>query len=139
MRFTEAPRRAPSENMVPMINVVFLLLIFFLMTAQIAPPEPFEVTPPEAAETEQPVGEFTLYLSPEAELGFRDALGEEAALAALEAERAAFCAAEDCEGEAAPPLTLRADQGVPATELAKLLPKLGALGFSDVELVTATN
>ncbi len=32
------PRRASGdENIVPMINVVFLLLIFFLMTAQIAP------------------------------------------------------------------------------------------------------
>ncbi|MGR3522560.1 MAG: biopolymer transporter ExbD, partial [Paracoccus sp. (in: a-proteobacteria)] len=31
-----------------MINVVFLLLIFFLLTAQIAPAPPFDVTPPDS-------------------------------------------------------------------------------------------
>ena len=41
-----APRRARPENIVPMINVAFLLLIFFLMTAVIAPSDPVAVTPP---------------------------------------------------------------------------------------------
>lgn len=65
MRFDPAPRRAVSENLLPMINVVFLLLIFFLIAAKLAPPEPFELTPPEAAGA--PVAELpegVLYLAP---------------------------------------------------------------------------
>ncbi|MGB1619323.1 MAG: biopolymer transporter ExbD, partial [Flavobacteriales bacterium] len=31
-----------------MTDLVFLLLIFFLMTSRLAPPDPFEVTPPQA-------------------------------------------------------------------------------------------
>ncbi|NHX27772.1 biopolymer transporter ExbD, partial [Escherichia coli] len=46
MQFPQHPRRDRGENIVPMINVVFLLLIFFLMTAQIGPPAPIDVTPP---------------------------------------------------------------------------------------------
>ncbi|MEM1152412.1 MAG: biopolymer transporter ExbD, partial [Pseudomonadota bacterium] len=37
MRLRAPDRKRRAENYVPMINVVFLLLIFFLMTAQIAP------------------------------------------------------------------------------------------------------
>ncbi|MBL4543543.1 MAG: biopolymer transporter ExbD, partial [Rhodobacteraceae bacterium] len=50
-----APRPTrPREPVVPMINVVFLLLIFFLMAAVIAPPEPFGVTLPRAAADDPP-------------------------------------------------------------------------------------
>ena len=35
---TNRPPRTPAENVIPMINVVFLLLVFFLITARIAPP-----------------------------------------------------------------------------------------------------
>lgn len=38
MQFDLPQRRSRPESVVPMINIVFLLLIFFLMTAQIAPP-----------------------------------------------------------------------------------------------------
>ncbi|WP_322867174.1 biopolymer transporter ExbD [Aquicoccus sp. G2-2] len=38
-------RRPRGEAILPMINVVFLLLIFFLMTAELAPPEPVAVAP----------------------------------------------------------------------------------------------
>ncbi len=49
MEFPEPPRRPRAESILPMINVVFLLLIFFLMTSRLAQPDPVEVAPPEAA------------------------------------------------------------------------------------------
>ena len=128
MKLSEPPRKPQTESIVPMINVVFLLLIFFLMTVQIAPPEPFEVTPPEAKAETPAGGELVLHLSAEGKLAFRDTLGEGAiAAAATEAE---ICG--DCEV-----LTLRADSAVPARRLAALLPELSAAGFSAIELVTA--
>lgn len=139
MDFSTTPRRAPAENMLPMINVVFLLLIFFLISAQLAPPEPFPVEPP-LAEAEDPAdGTFTLFLSSEGTLGFRDAEGDEAAVAALVTERDEYCAAAACEGEGAeaPVLVLRADAAVPAEAVARLMPVLGEAGFTSLSLVTA--
>jgi len=121
-----------------MINVVFLLLIFFLMTAQIAPPEPFEVTPPEVSgEGVEAEGAFTLYLGPDGALAYLDAMGEDEALAALEVAKEAYCAAGGCsEDVPPPPLILRADAGVEGARLARLMPRIAQAGFAEIRLVT---
>lgn len=135
MEFRDPPRRAPVENLLPMINVVFLLLIFFLIAAELAPPTPFAITPPEttAAETTAteavPGRDLVLWLGPEGEMAFGDARGA-AALAALAQARAACIA--DCAR-----LTLRADAAVGAEDLAKLMPQLAGLGFAQLSLVAS--
>lgn len=48
MRIPAPEPRQDSENVLPLINVVFLMLIFFMLTAAIEPPEPFEVDPPQS-------------------------------------------------------------------------------------------
>ncbi len=133
MNFSDPPRRRKEENLLPMINVVFLLLIFFLISAKMTPPEPFEVTPPEAQTEAEAQGEFTLYLAADGRLGYRDAQ-DDAALSALEAAQQEHCALTDCTAEP-PRLTLRADAALPAAQLATLLPRLTGLGFAQIELV----
>ena len=123
MTFEEEPRRAPAEPFVPMINVVFLLLIFFLMTAQIAPPPPFETKPPVAAEGTGPSGEAVLHLSAEGAFGFAEALGEDAVAEALA-----------IAGDG--PLRLRADGAMEGAALAAALKRLSAAGVERIELVT---
>lgn len=62
----ETARRAGEQNIVPMINVVFLLLIFFLLAGTLAPRPPFHLDP--VATTLQPPGdvpERALYVSGE--------------------------------------------------------------------------
>ena len=88
MRLPEAPRRPARESIIPMINVVFLLLIFFLMTAEIAPPQPFAVTPPRASTAAPAARGVTLYISAGGQVGFRDRTGP-AALALLSGQLAA--------------------------------------------------
>lgn len=136
MDFADPPRKPPAESIVPMINVVFLLLIFFLMTAEIAPPKPIPVEPPQASSEDQAEAVLTLYLGPEGTLAFRDAEGDEAALQALELARIALCGDGGCSGMSLPPLVLRADAKAPAKAIAALLPRLAAIGFADVQLVT---
>ncbi len=138
MRFSTPPRRHPPESIVPMINVVFLLLIFFLMTAQIAPPDPIEVQPPMVT---QPAGmaegEFTLYLGADGTLAFRDATGEEAAIAALKAAKEEYCALGGCSDTVPPPpVILRAGAELPGATLARLMPRLAQAGFAEIQLVT---
>ncbi len=135
MDFSTPPRKSLPETLLPMINVVFLLLIFFLISARMAPPEPFPVTPPQSQAQSQAEGggDFTLYLAADGRIGYAGALGD-AALAALAADRDRHCAGQDCT--AAPPrLSLRADAAVAAQAVAALLPRLGHLGFGRVELV----
>lgn len=140
MEFTEPPAPPRTANLLPMINVVFLLLIFFLIAAQLTPPEPFAVTPPEATPQDEAAGDFSLYLGPAGELGFEaetsaEATADAPVLAALEAARAAYCATQDCEAQP-PRLLLRADAGAPVARIAGLLPQLGSAGFAQVDLVT---
>ena len=126
MQFTPPrPNRSPRENIVPMINVVFLLLIFFLMTAQIAPPEPFEISPPSSTSEAPADGPATLFVAPDGTLAFLEARGEKAVFAALAS------AAKDT------PLLIRADTGLKANKLAGILAKLAAIGIAQVALVTA--
>lgn len=133
MDFAPPPRRKADETLLPMINVVFLLLIFFLISARMTVPEPFAVTPPEALAEGEAMGEFTLHIAADGRIGYREAQGD-AALDGIEAARGDHCLRADCE--ASPPrLTLRADAALAAEKLAALLPRLAALGFARIELV----
>lgn len=134
MDFRDPPRRNREENLLPMINVIFLLLVFFLIAARLTAPEPFAVTPPNALAQAEAQGDFTLFIAADGLFGYREARGD-AALAALAASRTDHCAATDCRDKP-PRLTLRADSALPAQRLAALLPKLSILGFDGIELVT---
>ena len=125
MQFSAPRRRRPLEAIVPMINVVFLLLIFFLMSAQIAPPAPFDLALPQAAQGKRAVPADTLYMDAEGRLGFNAVRGE-AVLDAL-----ATRAPPDA------PLHIRADASLEARALAHLLAQLAARGIEQVEIVTA--
>ena len=126
----DAPQpKPPVESVTPMINGVFLLLIFFLMTATIAPPAPFEVEPPQAeaepASTETP---DTLHLAADGRMAFGEARGE-AALAAA--------AAANLGAEQGAPLALRADAGMEAAALARVLSRLGERGVTRADIVVS--
>ncbi|MFN3936449.1 MAG: biopolymer transporter ExbD [Gemmobacter sp.] len=121
-------RRIRVEPLLPMINVVFLLLVFFLIAARIAPPEPLEVSLPEA-EGRQPAEAPTLWLDAAGQPAFGDARGHEA-LAAF----SAACAA--CRAGERPEVVLRADGRAPAVAVARLLADLSAAGAGTVAIAT---
>jgi biopolymer transport protein ExbD len=133
MDFSDPPRRRREENLLPMVNVVFLLLIFFLISAKMMPPEPFDVTPPEARAEAEARGEFVLFIGADGQTGYHDAQ-DAAALTAVAAARESYCQTVDCAVDPAR-LTLRADAALPASRLAALLPALSQLGFDQMELV----
>ena len=124
MMFDLPPRRTPPESIVPMINVLFLLLIFFLMTAQITPPDPLEVSPPIAALDDISEGDLTIYVDAGGTFAFDDLRGDAAVTAVL------------AQADRDSTLILKADASVPATVIAALLPRLAGGNFSDITLVT---
>lgn len=123
MEFSSPPRRRPKEAIVPMINVVFLLLIFFLISAQITPPAPFDVTLPDATGGEAAAPTDTLYIDAGGQLAFNAARG--AAVYDALAARATPDAT----------LQIRADAALDAGVLARLLPELAARGVRGVDLL----
>lgn len=122
MDFATRPKRRPAEAILPMINVVFLLLIFFLMTAQIAPRAPFAVTPPAAPAEGVPEGAGVLFAGADGALFFNGLEGD------------ALWKALGAHGGDTP-LILRADAGVEGPVFAALLTRLSGLGIDRVELV----
>lgn len=121
MRFRPPARRSRPENIVPMINVVFLLLVFFLMTAELRPAPPLEVRLPEAAGVPVSAAGAVLVAAADGTLAFGDLRGV-----------AALAAAAAAPG----PLALRADRDLPGADLARLLSALAARGQGAVSLVT---
>ena len=122
MQIAPPRRRPPRESVVPMINVVFLLLVFFLMTSQIAPPDPVEVAPP-LSDRGTPVDRGTRLLLAADGVPRLDGLSGEAALALLAAR-------DPAEG----PVILAADATLPAAIVARTLRRLAELGLAQVEL-----
>ncbi|WP_264211209.1 ExbD/TolR family protein [Leisingera thetidis] len=123
MDLTDPPRRPRAESIVPMINVVFLLLIFFLMTSRLSQPEPFDVTPPDASAESEPEADPVLFISAGGRLHFDGAEGD-AAIARLATA-----------GADSPAVQLRADAGLEAGTLARVLRQLAEAGLSRAELV----
>ena len=113
-------RRGAGEPIVPMINVVFLLLIFFLMTARIAPPDALDISLPQASKGAAQEGTVqALYLAADGQVAFGTLTGPAAITAA-----------------ATGPVELRADAGAPAARLAQVMGALARAGAQDVVLVT---
>lgn len=112
-----ASHRPLRENVVPMINVAFLLLVFFLLSATFVAAPPFEISPPEAVAGEVPDG-VDVYLSENNGLVAEDG-------AALEASVV--------EGRT---VRLRVSGDMAGAVLARSLAELSAMDVAGILLVT---
>lgn len=138
MRLTALPRRPTGETLLPLIDVVFFLVVFFMLTSRLSDPTPFDVTPPTAKDSVEADGEFSIYINAEGALARISSAGivnDDAALVSLASERQAYCAEKDCN-VVAPSLLIHADQNAPAKSLVMVLDKLGSIGFTDLHLMT---
>lgn len=124
MRIDMPPRRPRGETIIPMINVVFLLLIFFLLTAQIAPSTPFPLTPPDSASDLPAEARDVLFVSATGELAWNEARGE--AVWPAIARRAG-----------SGPIEIRADAAADAALLAGHLKRLHAVSDAGARLVVS--
>ena len=124
MQLPEAPRRRGGENVIPLINVVFLLLIFFMIAGSLSQTELFRVQPPESvSEAPLPPEARRILLAADGRLALDDRAVELDALAAALA------------GDTGP-VEIKADAAAPAARLLALLEVLRQAGVQEVELVT---
>ncbi|GGF01483.1 biopolymer transporter ExbD [Stappia taiwanensis] len=131
MKIAPEVRRRPVEPLLPLINVVFLLLIFLLLMGRVEERAKISVTPGEAAHTEPAGAVLRLQVDAAGAVGFGEILGEEAVLAAL-----AVALADDDPGEGDParPVAIRADAGADLAQVLRLARAVRRVGASAVML-----
>ncbi|MBK1668809.1 hypothetical protein CKO28_12285 [Rhodovibrio sodomensis] len=128
MKLRRPPRRSAPENTIPLINVVFLLLIFFMLAGKLGQQDPFDLTPPSSESARAPTGRpVTVYVGPDG----KTALGNQVmALDALEtAVRAGL-------GEGETVVRLKSDKAAEANRVIAVMDALRRAGVARVTLLT---
>lgn len=121
--------RDGEDHILPLINVVFLMLIFFMVAGQLSASDPFPIMPPRSAVEQQPDAERILV-----QLGADGSIaldGEPVEVGGLgDAIAARLTEQPDM------PLTLKADGGAEATKVVELMEELRAAGLQKLTLMT---
>jgi len=116
-----------DETLIPLINVVFLMLIFFMLAGRITAPDALPVAPPESRSAGPgTAGETTLIIGVDGRMALDGKILDGGELP-LSAEALAMDA---------PPLRIKADAGLPVAELQRVLRQLRQAGVARIELLT---
>lgn len=128
MRMKSQSRREPPENTIPLINVVFLMLIFFLFAGSVAKDDAKKIEPPlNILEDETIRSTGALILNSEGQtFASDDEISVQDWLAQKQADA-------DDEGG---PLKVAADGSLKANDLEKILSELKESGRTDIVLIT---
>lgn len=119
------PRRRPAEdNLLPLINIIFLLLIFFMLAGQMTAPGALVAEPPDARTGLELNEAARLTIAADGRLAWD---GELIQPAALDARLVGLT------GDA---LIVRADADVASGDLMPVLRRLRRAGIEDVTLIT---
>ncbi len=129
MRFEPPRPRNDEERILPLINVVFLLLIFFMLAGRLAASDPFEIAPPRSA-SEGPVAtqDLLVLVGADGRLALDGEVLDEAALEAAVAERLSK------DGDAR--VRLKADGRAEATDVVAVMELLRGAGVERLKLLT---
>lgn len=129
MRFAPPRPRSDEERILPLINVVFLLLIFFMLAGKLAASDPFDIAPPVSGSEASPgAEELTVLLGADGTLALDGAVIAAAALEAAVAER--------LSGDETTRVRLKADGRAEATRVVAVMERLRAAGVERLTLLT---
>ena len=118
-----------DDRIMPLINIVFLLLIFFLVAGVIKDVEPVDVDPPASvAEAESDEADLTIFIAQNGQLALGDQLLDEDD----------FTAQLNAAISAQPDQSVRivADKEIDSTKVIEVLETLRTAGSSRVKLTT---
>ena len=122
------PKR-DNDNFLPLINIVFLMLIFFLMASSIAPRADLDLQPPQSPDGERtaPPGD-AIYL---ANSGMISAFGRETELTDLSAHLTSFLA-----GGIDKPIRIISDRDANGLLVLDIVDEVRRAGANDIRLMT---
>lgn len=134
MRFgqSKALNRRPRNDddaVMPLINIVFLLLIFFMVAGKLTSSDPFEISPPSSSSgvNEDP-GSLTLLVGRNGETALDGTVIAETELAKALADR--------LQAEPGVILRLKADGGAKATDVIHVMEIIRDAGAGELNLLT---
>lgn len=129
MHFPTPRPKNDDERILPLINVVFLLLIFFMLAGQLAATDPFEIAPPRSAsDGEAAIEDLVVQLGADGRLALDGKIMDEAALEAAIVER--------IKGGRAGQVHLKADGRAEATRVVEVMERLRRAGVERLKLLT---
>ena len=133
MKVSNRKKRGVAVDLTPMIDVVFQLILFFLVSTTFAVLPAINVNLPESSTAQgAEIAGITITMQANGKMHFND---EQVSLSTLGQKLAAF----DTEGKAKEeyPVTLEADESVTNGQVVKVFDVLRAEGFVSVNLRTS--
>lgn len=132
MKLTRLPRRTSPESIIPLIDVVFFLLIFFMLIGRMDATAPFEVTPAIALTgTDMPGGGITLSIGATGDLALDgQAMQQSTLLAAL---------SDIIAQNPARLIRINAHKAAQLSEVLPMVARIEEMGAREVVLVVTPN
>ena len=129
MQLKQQPVSQNSENVLPLVNVVFLLLIFFMLAGAFSTPDVFKVAVP-TAENDNAADrkELTILMNANGEIALDKALISDEELQRIVVDKV--------KTDALTQLQLKADANVSATRLIDVMEVLGKTELNSLRLLT---
>lgn len=121
-----------DDNLIPLINIVFLMLIFFMVAGHISQSDPLKVQPPtSSSETHESQEPLVLVVTTDGQIAFDQAIVAKEELAAQITEK--FEISEDKTGFN---LLVKVDANLAVEELQSILQIIKQTGLKRVALAT---
>ncbi|WP_425405835.1 ExbD/TolR family protein [Hwanghaeella sp.] len=130
-RSKNADRRPRNDDdaIMPLINIVFLLLIFFMIAGKLSSADPFEISPPSSTSgINEDTGSLTLLVGPNGETALDGTVMSETDLGAALAER--------LQANPDTILRLKADGGAKAGDVIDVMEIIRDAGAGELNLLT---
>ncbi|MFB9885594.1 ExbD/TolR family protein [Balneatrix alpica] len=134
MKFRRQRREEASVNLTPLIDVVFLLLIFFMVSTTFERDRPLQLSLPSSAASveESPPEAIEVSISADGQVAVNDQLLQDGELGTLlQALRALG------KGNAEVPILISADASTPHQFVVRALDAAGQAGHPQVRILTA--
>jgi len=131
MDIIEPEKKQEFENVLPLINIVFLLLIFFMLAGAFTKPDMFNVTMPEATvDNDASRDDFTVLMNANNELAIETTRYSKTELVAHIKSKL-----NDNEIN----VQLKADENVKSQDLIAIMETLAETGLESIRLLTVVN
>jgi biopolymer transport protein ExbD len=129
MHFPDRRPDQTEERILPLINVVFLLLIFFMIAGSLSVTEPFEIDPPASrSQTDHEPDSLMILFGQNGQLALDNLPVNESELMAQVADR--------IKRQPDTQITLKADTHLPANQLVRFTQALYDAGVKKLSLLT---
>lgn len=131
MQLKQPPTTQNFENILPLVNVVFLLLIFFMLAGAFSKPDPFKVVVPTAInDNAADLKVLTILMNSEGEIALDQTI--------LTNEDLQKVVTDKVENESLIQLQLKADANASAIRLVEVMENLSVTGLNSIHLLTVS-